>query len=327
MVSRTVTAISRRGIQLENRFVIDQKAGSGFQGQVFKARDQKLDRDVALKKITKGVDAIEHAKAITRMPHHEALVIVFDVVELEIPVGSTKEQFVVMEWLAGKVLEACIPWNDGVESAKRIIKQIVDAANHMHSHGFVHGDIHPQNVMINGENVKLFDVDPNRLNTLAKMGGEGKSEAIEKDFRDILGLGSKLGLKLKSPITLQYKDLCSLLSPAPPPTSTPIVAPSTAKTNPIALPATPMSVAPFNSILLTTSSWNADLARALRSLLESPSPNTINLFSLPWNIQERVDTINVLIRTNEYPWSSSEGMQELRDIRRLARRLLIEIAP
>ena len=115
---------------MDTRYALEHKAGSGFQGSVFKARDTTLDRAVALKKITRGADAVAHARAISRLPRHSSLVVVHDVVELAFRDCGNTEQYVVMEWLPGKTIKERLPWKMNTRVTKGILKQVTEAVNH-----------------------------------------------------------------------------------------------------------------------------------------------------------------------------------------------------
>ncbi len=111
--------------------------GQGGMGEVYRAHDTKLHRDVALKVLTKqGDDAaarlLQEARAASAL-NHPHICTVHEVGEHEGPA------FIVMEHVEGKPLSELIP-ADGLppESVIRYGAQIADALTHAHERGIVH---------------------------------------------------------------------------------------------------------------------------------------------------------------------------------------------
>lgn len=135
-------------------------------GEVYRARDTRLDRDVAIKILPESMgrdpDALRRfereAKALAALSHPNILAI-FDV-------GTAQEiSFVVMELLEGKTLRTCITrsglsWQDSLAIAVTIAEGLSAA----HSKGVVHRDLKPENVFITSDNrIKLLDFGLARL--------------------------------------------------------------------------------------------------------------------------------------------------------------------
>ena len=147
-------------------YEITGSLGAGGMGEVYKARDVRLDRTVALKVISTGLtDAPEvrarferEARAISRL-NHPHICTLHDV-------GRTGEtDYLVLEYVQGETLSArvargMLPPADAVA----IGLQIADALATAHRHGIVHRDLKPGNVMLTsrrdsrgGSQVKLLD--------------------------------------------------------------------------------------------------------------------------------------------------------------------------
>jgi eukaryotic-like serine/threonine-protein kinase len=133
--------------------------GAGGMGEVYRARDTRLDRVVALKRLHGhlAVRADERlrfqreARAISAL-NHPHICTLFDVGEHE------GVDYLVMELLEGETLASRLRrgWlsvPDGVEYAT----QIADAIAAAHRRGFVHRDLKPANIMITAGGVKLLD--------------------------------------------------------------------------------------------------------------------------------------------------------------------------
>ena len=147
------------GRTLGNYRILD-KLGSGGMGEVYKARDTRLDRLVAIKILRRDriADAgrklrfIQEAKSASAL-NHPNIVTVYDIFQYE---GM---DCLVMEYVAGKTLYALIPrrgmrWNEAVG----IAAQLAEGLGKAHSAGIVHRDIKPSNVMVQaGGPVKILD--------------------------------------------------------------------------------------------------------------------------------------------------------------------------
>jgi non-specific serine/threonine protein kinase len=133
--------------------------GAGGMGEVYKARDTRLDRTVAIKVLLPGVSADpssrarfeREAKTIARLAHPHICTL-HDVGE---EAGS---MFLVMAHLEGTTLARLI--DNGplpIEQALKIGAEIADAVDAAHQHGVVHRDLKPTNVIItsNGDAVVL----------------------------------------------------------------------------------------------------------------------------------------------------------------------------
>jgi eukaryotic-like serine/threonine-protein kinase len=141
--------------------------GAGSMGEVYKARDTRLDRTVAIKVLPDTLAADpqfcerfdREARAISQLTHPHICTL-YDVGEEQ---GTA---FLVMEHLDGETLadrltKGALP----LEDALRVAIQIADALSAAHRHGIVHRDLKPGNVMLTRAGAKLLDFG------LAKAGG------------------------------------------------------------------------------------------------------------------------------------------------------------
>jgi serine/threonine protein kinase/cytochrome c-type biogenesis protein CcmH/NrfG len=147
------------GCTLEHyRFI--EKIGEGGMGVVWKARDLKLDRDVAVKFLP---DRISHdpmrqslfereAKAVAAL-HHPHIITIFSVENVE---GTV---FFTMELVEGKPLsDYIVPGGVSGEFFFRIALQLVEAVAAAHERGIIHRDLKPQNIMVDqSENIRILD--------------------------------------------------------------------------------------------------------------------------------------------------------------------------
>ncbi|XP_044956597.1 putative cyclin-dependent kinase F-2 [Hordeum vulgare subsp. vulgare] len=129
--------------------------GEGTYGEVFKARDRRTGKKVAVKWV-RGNEAGGHGppdmRAITREAGcqaacrgHESIVQILDVVTD----AETRDVFLVMELVAGGQTLRESLWRPVSEEVTRVMmEQLLDAAKKIHGAGIIHRDIKPENVMV-----------------------------------------------------------------------------------------------------------------------------------------------------------------------------------
>src|SRR5262249_3521636 len=123
--------------------------GEGGMGQVWKARDTRLDRIVALKvskrEFTERFE--REARAISAL-NHPHICQLYDV----------GPNYLVMEFAEGEpLLSQRKPRPLPLEKALESSRQILDALDHAHRHRITHRDLKPANIMITRQGVKLLD--------------------------------------------------------------------------------------------------------------------------------------------------------------------------
>ncbi len=144
--------------QRVGQYRIDGVLGEGGMGVVYRARDRKLRRTVAIKVVDRADTAARRSllqeARIAASLDHPAICAVHEV-------GCVGDQpFVVMEHVAGLPLSSVIPQGRGLEleAALHYAIQIVDAVAHAHGRNIVHCDLKSANVMIGtGGLVKILD--------------------------------------------------------------------------------------------------------------------------------------------------------------------------
>jgi len=141
-------------------YQINSRLGEGGMGIVYKARDQHLDRFVAIKVLPPELMAdpdrkrrfVQEAKAASAL-NHPNIVTVHDISD------DNGRDFMVMEYVDGKTLDRLIP-HRGLKLSD-VLKygiQISDALAKAHAAGIVHRDMKPGNIMVSeGGLVKVLD--------------------------------------------------------------------------------------------------------------------------------------------------------------------------
>jgi serine/threonine protein kinase/Tfp pilus assembly protein PilF len=126
--------------------------GAGGMGEVWKARDTRLDRIVAIKQL-KGQHSArfqQEARAVAAL-NHPNICTLYDV----------GPDYLVMEYIEGAPLRGPLP----LEQALRFAAQIAGALGVAHSKGILHRDLKPENVLVTASGVKLLDFGLAKLMT------------------------------------------------------------------------------------------------------------------------------------------------------------------
>jgi len=118
--------------------------GAGGMGEVWKARDTRVDRIVAIKHLkAEHTDRFRReARAIAAL-NHPRICQLYDV----------GPDYLVMEYVEGQPLKGPVPAAD----AQRLALQIADALAAAHHKGIVHRDLKPATILVNDSGAKLLD--------------------------------------------------------------------------------------------------------------------------------------------------------------------------
>jgi serine/threonine protein kinase len=156
------------------RYELVSELGRGAMGVVYKARDPRIDRFVALKTISlvgaNDEEALEYrerffqeAQAVGRLVH-PGIVTVFDVGEEP----ETRTPYIVMEYVDGPSLNALLSGQGGklpLETALRLTEELAEALDCAHGQGVVHRDIKPANILVTSSgHAKITDFGIAKLN-------------------------------------------------------------------------------------------------------------------------------------------------------------------
>ena len=132
------------------RYLILDELGQGAMGTVYRARDESLDREVAVKVMSRGLAEADgrtrfqrEARAAARLQHPN-IVVVYELGEHQ---GAP---YMVLELLDGVDLQHAI--ESGIKPDPRftlpIVLQLLAGLGHAHEHGIVHRDVKPSNVFL-----------------------------------------------------------------------------------------------------------------------------------------------------------------------------------
>jgi Tol biopolymer transport system component len=179
--SEVTTPISGRRL---GSYEVTAAIGAGGMGEVFRARDTKLDREVAIKLLP--AEMAQDSERLARFGreakllaslNHPNIAHVYGFEDATLPDGSTAH-FLAMELVEGEDLaerlkRGALP----VDEAIAVARQIADGLEEAHEHGIIHRDLKPANIKVTPDGkVKILDF--------------GLAKAIEGDGAGANGGGS-----------------------------------------------------------------------------------------------------------------------------------------
>ncbi len=152
------------GYQLAARYRLVEPVGRGGMGTVWRARDELLDREVAVKEVRLPLVLDEELRAelcarteregrATAMVAHPSVITVFDVIT------EDDRPWIVMELLQARSLEELVK-QEGPLHPQRVAdigRQVLGALRAVHAKGILHRDVKPSNVLVTDDRSVLTD--------------------------------------------------------------------------------------------------------------------------------------------------------------------------
>jgi eukaryotic-like serine/threonine-protein kinase len=164
--------------------------GTGGMGVVYKARDARLNRSVAIKVLPSDKVSdperkrrfIQEARAASAL-NHPNIITIHDIGRE----GSI--DFVVMEYVAGKTLDQLIPHKGmRLNEALKLAVQMADALAKAHSAGITHRDLKPGNLMVTEAGlVKVLDFGLAKLTEVESDEGATRTTQLQTEEGTIVG--------------------------------------------------------------------------------------------------------------------------------------------
>jgi serine/threonine protein kinase len=172
-------------------FIVVDLIGSGGMGEVYRARDTRLDRFVAIKVLSADVDVAvrgrerfeREARAISRLSHPR-ICTVHDIGVAQ--VDGRDLPYLVMELLDGETLARQVARGPlSIQQSLTYAVDIADALVAAHSQGIVHRDLKPANVMVTSAGIKLLDFGLAQLRSPDGTGAPVPHESRDSSFTSV----------------------------------------------------------------------------------------------------------------------------------------------
>ena len=214
---RTVTppgatgSVPAPGVVLFGRYRLDERLGQGGIAEVWRAHDEQLDRDVAIKLLHRHLLPDERsrerfaaeARAVAGLSH-PGIVTVHDVV------ADDEQAAIVLELVDGEALSDVLARRGRLPeiAAAAVTAEIAHALQAAHDRGLVHRDVKPANVLLSvdgharivdfgiaralDDHESAFTLPGTIMGTLRYMAPEQLSDGVADRATDVFGLGSLL---------------------------------------------------------------------------------------------------------------------------------------
>jgi len=185
---------------------IVDKIGEGGMGVVYRANDERLDRDVAVKvlpqhlaKDPKRRERFEREGRVVSSLNHPNICTLYDIGQHD---GI---DFIVMEYIEGETLASRLERGAlPLERALQIGVQIADGLDKAHRRGIVHRDLKPGNIMLTKDGAKLLDFGLAKLRAPDTFVAES---ALATEDKPLTAEGTLLGtVQYMAPEQLEGKE-------------------------------------------------------------------------------------------------------------------------
>ncbi len=147
------------------KYIVESEIGKGGFGRVYRAFDADMQRRIAIKEVISSGDPdllarFQSEASTTASLIHKNIVTVYEYGQ------NNGRPYLVMEFLQGRTLQEVISSGNNLPLLEKveIMYQIAEGLHHAHTHGVIHRDIKPGNIMVLAENkVKIMDFGIARL--------------------------------------------------------------------------------------------------------------------------------------------------------------------
>ncbi len=176
-------------------YQVECLVGKGGMGEVYKARQLSMDREVALKVLSPKLAQkdpsfahrfVEEARAAGKL-NHPNIIHVHDVGTSSLPDGRGQVHYFSMEFIAGRSLQEILERDTRLDPVQlaQVMTGVSEALAFAAKAGIVHRDIKPDNIMITTEGqVKVADLG---LATASQSGDDHQPERDEKGRAKVMG--------------------------------------------------------------------------------------------------------------------------------------------
>jgi serine/threonine protein kinase/tetratricopeptide (TPR) repeat protein len=163
VIRRNVSSI-RSGTKLGHYEVV-APLGSGGMGEVYRARDSRLGREVAIKVLPKHLQQDEDARArfereakVISGLNHPHILTIHEVGKARVPGTWRSTHYMVTELIDGMTLRDLMSGESDGRKLIEYLAQVADALQKAHNAGIVHRDLKPENIMVSSDGyAKVLD--------------------------------------------------------------------------------------------------------------------------------------------------------------------------
>ncbi|MGI9018034.1 MAG: protein kinase domain-containing protein [Euzebya sp.] len=160
---------------IAGRYVLQERIGTGGMSEVWRAQDQTLDRDVAVKLLHPGLATDDDARTRFASEARRAAQLAHPRVVRVLDAGQDgDEAWIVMELIQGPTLSARLGQPMAPDAVARIGIQVADALSAAHAVGMVHRDVKPSNILLAADGARLTDFGIARAAGEASMTATGQ---------------------------------------------------------------------------------------------------------------------------------------------------------
>ncbi|MEK6594515.1 MAG: serine/threonine-protein kinase [Pseudomonadota bacterium] len=166
------------GLTKLGKYEIRRELGKGAMGIVYEGFDPVIERTVAIKTIRpEQLEQAQTAEILARFKreaqaagrlNHPNIVAIYDYGEVAVEDEGSQVAFIAMEFIKGKELKDYFDANQRFvpKEIERIMGELLAALNHAHTHGVVHRDMKPANIILLADGqVKVADFGIARIET------------------------------------------------------------------------------------------------------------------------------------------------------------------
>jgi serine/threonine-protein kinase len=184
MTSEIKTAASRlfdTGSVIDNKWILIESVGKGGMGEVFRAHQLNLKRDVAIKIISEEIlqdfedNPEEVASAMERLQRevqtmaqvrHPNVLQIYDYGSVKVKQNGSSQQvqYIAMEYVPGNTFRYTMS-EEGFDDETDLLVEwlqnyffpVLDGLEAIHAHDIIHRDIKPENILMDGDTPKIAD--------------------------------------------------------------------------------------------------------------------------------------------------------------------------
>jgi serine/threonine-protein kinase len=175
---------------LGGAFTIDRELAAGGTSRVFVARENALDRQVVIKTLDLEMPAAGSAERFRREVSTIAKLQHPHIVPLLTAGGDDTLLWYAMPFVAGESLrerlvrDGALPLTDAI----RVSRELLDALGFAHEHGIVHGDVKPENILLEGKHAVVADFGIAKA--IAAAAGGNRPELAQDHGADLYAAGA-----------------------------------------------------------------------------------------------------------------------------------------